>query len=181
MIHQEKQTLRMQMRATLMAFSGKTTASAHLRALLREAAPWKAARVVYGFAPLRTEPDWQENGPGKILAFPRATAHGLEFFTGGELIAGPHGAREPRGGRPAPPPDLVLVPGLAFDSRGRRLGRGGGFYDRFLATLRPPVPLLCGVCFSCQIVPEVPAEPHDVRMDFVLSETGWITASGIET
>lgn len=178
MIHQEKQTLRMQMRATLMAFSGKTTASTALRAWLHASGPWRAARVVYGFAPLRTEPDWRGDCPDKILAFPRASAHGLEFFTGGELAAGPQGAREPRGGRPAPPPDLVLVPGLAFDASGRRLGRGGGYYDRFLAGLRPPVPPLCGVCFSCQIVPAVPAEPHDIRVDFVLSEAGLIAASG---
>ena len=71
--------------------------------------------------------------------------------------------------------DLILVPGLAFDQNGHRLGRGAGFYDRFIDSLpntnRPP---LVGVCFGCQIVPKVPTESHDHPMDFVLSEHGFL-------
>lgn len=172
MIRQEKQTLRMQMKAALMAFSGKPAASARIRAHLQGAEFWKSARVVYGFAPLRSEPDWLEESSGKILAFPRVVSRGLEFVTGGDLVAGPHGARTPLGGESAPSPGLVLVPGLAFDARGYRLGRGGGYYDRFLESLGEPRPILCGVCFACQIAPEVPREPHDGRVDYLVTETG---------
>jgi 5-formyltetrahydrofolate cyclo-ligase len=72
-------------------------------------------------------------------------------------------------------PALVITPGLAFDRRGRRLGRGRGYYDRFFAALDSglPVPGPCytavGLCMDCQLVAEVPAEPHDKTMDAVLT------------
>jgi 5-formyltetrahydrofolate cyclo-ligase len=176
MIHREKQTLRVQMKAALREFSGKSTASAFLRDHLRPSPLWTAAEVVYGFAPLGSEPDWL--GPdfpeGKVIAFPRTSASRMAFFVGKDLLPGPFGAREPAGNTPAPPPNLILVPGLAFDRAGNRLGRGGGFYDRFLETLPLPRPTLCGVCFSCQIAPVVPCETHDARVDFLLSEEGFL-------
>ena len=61
---------------------------------------------------------------------------------------------------------MILVPGLAFDLRGGRLGRGRGYYDRFLAGATG---LRVGVCFEDQIVADVPLEPHDLRMDFVVT------------
>jgi 5-formyltetrahydrofolate cyclo-ligase len=66
---------------------------------------------------------------------------------------------------------LVLVPGVAFDSHGRRLGRGKGFYDQLLAFVRGTK---CGVAFDEQIVPEIPIEPHDVRLNCILTPTRWI-------
>jgi 5-formyltetrahydrofolate cyclo-ligase len=77
-------------------------------------------------------------------------------------------------------PALVITPGLAFDRRGRRLGRGRGFYDRFFAALdsgclgsRPAGRVLAyaalGLCMEAQLVPEVPAEDHDKTMDLVLA------------
>lgn len=162
------------MKAALRDFSGKSAASTSLREQLRESLLWTAAQVVYGFAPLASEPDWlgTDFPAGRIIAFPRTSPGGLEFFVGQNLLPGPFGAHEPTGGNPAPPPNLVLVPGLAFDLAGNRLGRGGGFYDRFLETLPLPRPTLCGVCFSCQITPLIPHEPHDARVDFLLSEKG---------
>jgi 5-formyltetrahydrofolate cyclo-ligase len=62
--------------------------------------------------------------------------------------------------------DLVLVPGVAFDRAGRRLGRGRGFYDRLLAEVPG---IKCGVAYDWQILTEVPSEPHDIMMDFVLT------------
>jgi 5-formyltetrahydrofolate cyclo-ligase len=67
--------------------------------------------------------------------------------------------------------DLVLVPGLAFDRAGRRLGRGRGFYDGFLAIL-PPGCVTCGVAFADQVVPEVPTEPHDRPVAHLATEDG---------
>lgn len=66
----------------------------------------------------------------------------------------------------------VLVPGLAFDKSGRRLGRGGGFYDRFLARPDMAEAVRIGVCWSMQIVPEVPTENYDMVMDWVCHERG---------
>jgi 5-formyltetrahydrofolate cyclo-ligase len=64
----------------------------------------------------------------------------------------------------------VLVPGLAFDSRGARLGRGGGFYDRFLERTKNADMLTIGVCWSMQMVPHVPTDPHDVHVDWICHE-----------
>lgn len=65
--------------------------------------------------------------------------------------------------------DLVIVPGLAFDRQGRRLGRAAGFYDRFLGGLDGPVTTV-GVAFERQIVENVPVEPHDVSVDLVVTD-----------
>ena len=65
-------------------------------------------------------------------------------------------------------PDLILVPGVAFDLSGHRLGRGKGFYDRLLANARG---VKCGVAFDEQIVKAVAAGTHDIRMDFILTPT----------
>jgi 5-formyltetrahydrofolate cyclo-ligase len=71
--------------------------------------------------------------------------------------------------------DLVVVPGLAFDRRGFRLGRGGGYYDRFLSRVVPT--LVVGLAFSWQIVPAVPVDPWDVPMGAVVTEKGVIRVS----
>lgn len=73
-------------------------------------------------------------------------------------------------------PTLIVVPGLAFDLSGYRLGRGKGFYDRYLATLDNAAKKLCmsmpcllGVGIYLQIVESVPAEPHDIKMDILVT------------
>ena len=71
------------------------------------------------------------------------------------------------------PPDVVLIPGVAFTAEGSRLGRGGGFYDRFLCSL-PKSTLRIGVCFSTQIMPVLPIERHDEPVSVLLTEAGWI-------
>ena len=65
--------------------------------------------------------------------------------------------------------DLVLVPGVAFDWKGERLGFGKGYYDRFLTKTSA---LLVGVAFSAQVIPDVPTESHDVSMNALLTENG---------
>ncbi|MGA2869912.1 MAG: 5-formyltetrahydrofolate cyclo-ligase, partial [Verrucomicrobiota bacterium] len=62
--------------------------------------------------------------------------------------------------------NLILVPGMAFDLSGNRLGRGRGFYDQLLGTAAS---IKCGVCYDGQLFPEIPSEPHDVKVDFVLT------------
>lgn len=87
-----------------------------------------------------------------------------------------YGIVEPKGENPVALVDLelVVVPGLAFDLQGGRLGRGGGFYDRFLAGFRESSrasAVACGLCFEAQVIPEVPSEPHDLLLDAVVTES----------
>ena len=67
--------------------------------------------------------------------------------------------------------DLVVMPGLAFDHCGGRLGYGKGYYDRLLHQLRDDAAKVA-VCFECQLFPEIPVLPHDIRMDIVVTERG---------
>lgn len=69
--------------------------------------------------------------------------------------------------------DVVIAPGVAFDASGRRIGYGGGFYDRLIPRLRPGTPVIAAA-FALQVVPEVPETPHDVRVDAVVTEAGTI-------
>ncbi len=69
--------------------------------------------------------------------------------------------------------DIALIPGLAFDPSGGRLGRGAGFYDRFLGRLGPGT-VRIGVCFGVQVAADVPREPHDLGVDALVSERGFM-------
>jgi 5-formyltetrahydrofolate cyclo-ligase len=84
-----------------------------------------------------------------------------------DLVPGALGIPEPRAWLPEVSPvtvDWVLVPGLAFDERGFRLGRGAGYYDRLLPALRADA-VRWSICLSCQLVRELPTEPHDAPVD----------------
>ncbi|MDT8901014.1 5-formyltetrahydrofolate cyclo-ligase [Anaeroselena agilis] len=72
--------------------------------------------------------------------------------------------------------ELIVVPGVAFDATGRRLGMGAGYYDRFLP--RASQARRMGLAWSAQLVAEVPADEHDVRMDYLLTENGFWPLSG---
>ncbi len=65
--------------------------------------------------------------------------------------------------------DLIVVPGVAYDRKGNRLGRGKGFYDRLLKSTKATK---VGVCYEFQLMDEIPAESHDVKMDMVISQNG---------
>lgn len=105
--------------------------------------------------------------------FPRVRDEHLELVAASDLLTltlGYRGVREPAG--PSVDPDVVdvaLVPGVAFDVVGGRLGHGGGHYDRLLAAL-PATALRVGVAFSCQVVPRVPCGPDDEPVDIVVTE-----------
>jgi 5-formyltetrahydrofolate cyclo-ligase len=128
------------------------------------------------FAPMPTEPDldllWDLGlVQHSLLSYPRREGKALLFHpisALAELIPGRFGVREPAPGRSPKHLDLILVPGLAFSAQGNRLGRGAGFYDRFLATV-PQTTFKIGVCFEFQRVSSIPHEPHDVTMDVVVS------------
>ena len=167
-----KATLRLQMRRIAESRSNARALSSRLARQFVNWPLWLAARTIAAFSALPGEPDALDPWPGdKRIALPRAVGDGLVFHwvtDRAELLPGKFGILEPCA-EPSPAGnefDLILVPGLAFDLRGGRLGRGKGYYDRFLAGVRG---LRAGVCFDDQIVGDVPLEPHDLRMDFVIT------------
>jgi 5-formyltetrahydrofolate cyclo-ligase len=114
---------------------------------------------------------------GRVLLLPRLAGEVLQFVAVSDLAAlraGRFGVAEPSAtdrGEPLAADDLVLVPGVAFDARGGRLGRGSGFYDRSLPR-GAGAPVVFGVAFACQLVEAVPMAPHDRRVDGVVTERG---------
>lgn len=134
-------------------------------------------KVVAVYAALRGEVDLRGllGMVGCIWVFPKVEEGELAFFRvgsfEGDLMAGAYGILEPRVGLERVDVsriDVFLCPGLGFDLQGGRIGRGRGFYDRVLGRARPGAVKL-GVCFGHQIVDEVEMEPHDVRMDGVIT------------
>jgi len=120
----------------------------------------------------------------RLLAGQRLAFH--PYRPGDLLAANRYGIPEPvaHPGEAVPPHalDLVLLPLVAFDPQGHRLGMGGGFYDRTFAFLRQrrhwQRPHLVGVAYEFQAVPELPAEPWDVPLHAVVTERRWIPFSG---
>ena len=183
-IQAAKAALRKQIHAALQGISpaAREAASAQARTLLKEQSLWKNAAAVLFFAPVSNEVDvWplleEAIHTGKTAALPRFDSADQSYVAcriqnfQNEIVAGEFGIREPAA-RCAEIPlgkfDLVLVPGVAFDLRGCRLGRGRGFYDRLLAEVRG---IKCGVALDEQIVNEVPAGTLDVQVDFILTAT----------
>ncbi len=115
---------------------------------------------------------------GQAVYLPRVAGDDIEVVRvrgPEELQAGAYGILEPREDLEVvelQDLDLVVTPGRAFDTRGGRMGRGAGFYDRFLKH-RSVDQKVVGVCFTQQLVPEVPMGPHDVPVDDVLTAEGW--------
>ncbi len=143
---------------------------------------WLAARpglrIVALYAALAEEVDllplvgWD---PNRRWVFPRICGRVLEFHevrdVAHDFVAGSMGISEPARSLPVvevSAVDVFLCPGLAFDGKGGRLGRGGGFYDRMLAKARPEA-IKVGVCHPLQRVADTFTEPHDVIMDVVIS------------
>jgi 5-formyltetrahydrofolate cyclo-ligase len=149
------------------------------------------ARVVMAYVPLPGEADIRGvvvrmlGEPGMRLCLPRVdwaagrmSAARVERLS--DLVEGRYGVMEPPGGAeevPAGELDVILVPGLAFDACGNRLGRGAGFYDRFLGELRASPGWrgrVYGVAFDLQIVQDVPTDPWDQRLDAIATESRWM-------
>ena len=110
---------------------------------------------------------------GCPVAFPRVAAKdALEFhrLPDGEVLQpGAFGIAEPLAHWPRVTPDLLLVPLLAFDAKGTRLGQGGGFYDRTLERLKVPA---IGIAYAVQEMDFIPRDPHDRTLDAILTEHG---------
>lgn len=184
-----KQALRARLRAELKAPSPTVAASSSADLCLRvkTSSAWQNARAILLFFPVASEPDIaplldDALAAGKLLALPRFNSATNAYEAVRvidpvrELATGPFQVREPVAACPVVPfnrLDLALVPGLGFDARGHRLGRGKGHYDRLLAGFTG---MKIGVAFDFQIVAEVPREAHDIALDAVVTPTRWIEA-----
>jgi 5-formyltetrahydrofolate cyclo-ligase len=145
--------------------------------------PIAAGTIVSGFMPLKTEisplPLMRKLATaGAQLALPAIAGRGkpliMRAWTWGEpLAAGVWGIREPLPAAPDVEPDILLVPLLAFDRAGGRIGYGGGYYDVTIAGLRARKAVVAvGLAFAAQEVAAVPVTARDQRLDLVLTETG---------
>ena len=136
-------------------------------------------QVLAGYMPMRTEIDplaamAAHHGPvGVPVIIAKATALRFrEWGPGVAMVAGTFGARVPAAGDWVEP-QVLIVPLLAYDARGYRLGYGGGFYDRTLAGLRARGPVVAlGFGFGAQQVDDVPIDRFDQRLDGVVTEVG---------
>jgi 5-formyltetrahydrofolate cyclo-ligase len=148
-----------------------------------------AARHVVAYAAVENEVDPAAIvavalDAGKTVYYPRRAGDGLDFLAASpeRLQPGPGGIAEPVAGDRLPVGDdgvLFLVPGVAFDARGARLGRGAGCYDRALARHRTATPV--GLAYEMQLVPVLPEAAWDVRMAAVVTETRVLTPKEIRT
>lgn len=157
--------------------------SGHLAALLFEETP----AILAGYWPIGSEADIRAALRGLAeaevqLALPvvvggrvifREWAPGWPLYPAGFGSMGPPPEAETR------VPDTLIVPVVGFDKAGHRLGYGKGFYDRAIAELRGNggKPRLVGVAFAAQEVPSIPDEPHDIRLDDLVTEAGPVSFS----
>ena len=143
--------------------------------------PLQPGAVVAGYYPVRSELDPLPllnrcAAAGMRLALPRVAERDrplvfAEWRPGDALIRGAYGLSEPPAHIETLDPQIVLLPLVAFDRRGHRIGYGAGYYDRSLKLMRARRPVLTvGVGFAIQEVDAIPAAAHDEKMDFVLTE-----------
>jgi 5-formyltetrahydrofolate cyclo-ligase len=137
--------------------------------------------VVSGFMPMKSEinpvPLMRKLADaGAALALPVVASRGKPLIMrawrfGEPLAAGVWGIREPKPDAPEVFPDILIVPLLAFDRSGHRIGYGAGYFDMTIAALRASKPIVAaGIAFAAQEIAEIPATPRDARLDLVLTE-----------
>jgi 5-formyltetrahydrofolate cyclo-ligase len=168
-------------RVASMTRNERTVADAAVCAGLSELAGRCAASFVVAYLALEDEVDVEAflsraAGRGLPTLVPRVTAPGkiglatwspdCRLTPDGEGVPSPELPAEWPSG-----PGLLVVPGRVFDTEGGRVGRGLGYYDRFLGTLAAAV-AVAGAAYECQIVDRVPREPHDAGVGWIVTETG---------
>jgi len=145
--------------------------------------------IVSGFMPLKSEinplPLMQKlSEAGARLALPAIAGRGKPLIMrawefGAPLDRGQWGIREPQKEAPEVAPDILLVPLLAFNRAGHRVGYGAGYYDMTIGALRAKEPVIAvGIAFAAQEVPKVPVTERDARLDLVLTELEVIDLRG---
>ncbi len=176
-----KDELRLEMKQRLRALHPDARALASekiCRAILEDGA-WWSARLVAAFLPLPCEPCiaplWKR-ADAPAICIPRVRGERCDLVPLPETRADWRLEGAEFDALPAidfADVDLILVPGLAFTADGMRLGRGGGYYDRLLERL-PPHTRTIGVCFATQLVAALPTEPHDRRVQRVVTESSFV-------
>lgn len=147
---------------------------------LIETGEFAAARTVALYAPIHNEVETAQVlhaalASAKVVLFPAVCPGGLEFrhiSNPAAMQRGPFGIPEPDATCPVHSPeeaDLIVIPGVAFDLDGERIGYGKGYYDKALHGLEGKGRLV-GFCYDFQLVEEIGGEPHDVRMDLIITE-----------
>jgi len=190
-LNKKKALLRQRVRTELARVlpSQRATVSVQACLLLKRQPVWNVAETILFFAPLPDELDvWplleKFLAAGKICALPFFDSTTRTYSArrvrnlAADISIGKFGVREPVPSCAEIPPekfDLILVPGVAFDWNGNRLGRGRGFYDRLLAKTSG---LKCGVGYDFQLIGKVPAEPHDARVNFIVTPTRCVRTAG---
>lgn len=174
----DKTELRREIRARKRAMTEEEieTRSAKLARLFFASEAYQKAKTIYGYLPynqeVRTVPMLaQALKDGKKVAVPKVYGDEMKFLYLDDLNAvakGYAGIPEPIADEPVAHDEtaLVLMPGLAFDPQGHRIGYGGGFYDKFLAA-EPNHPTLA-LCYEFQMLPKLDVEDHDIPVDTVL-------------
>lgn len=177
----DKRALRREIAAQKRALSPAQieAASADLTAQLLAHPLFRAARSLYAYLSynqeVRTLPlIRQAQALGKRVAVPKVYGDEMRFLwldDPDQVAPGAYGIPEPIADEPIADDDtaLVLMPGLAFDPEGRRLGYGGGFYDRFLA--KEPNHPLVALCYGFQMFDHLETEAHDIPVDLVIADT----------
>lgn len=180
-MQQTKNTIRHDMIARRQALSEKdrTQAANLIKSKILSAIP--AGAVVAGYVPIRAELDImptleQLAGKGHMVGLPvtgeKETLLAFRFWQPGDpLVRGRYNVQEPESRAELIQPDILLVPLVAFDERGYRIGYGAGYYDRTINWLRQgKKPLTCiGIGYHFQRVEKVPTEGHDEPLDKVIS------------
>ncbi len=190
-LHDAKRAMRARILAARDEFlpEAKTAASAAIAARVQALSSFERARCVLLTLPYRSEWDTRPLfasaiAAGKTVALPRVdgASRMLELHAAQDIrrdtAPGYRGIPEPLPELPRvdiATVDWVLVPGVAFDVRGRRLGYGGGFYDRLLALFDDAVPRIAGA-FDLQVIAEVPAAPHDLVVDAIATQSRLLTS-----
>lgn len=178
----DKPSLRKQLQAERQMMVDRHQRAVHLQEVLRV---WLVARpdaAIGAYWPIKGEFDalpalfrWTEGGPGRRIGLPvinRQTKQ-LRFhvwYPGCPMEEDAYGIPKPKDTESFEP-TLLLVPCVGFGPGGMRLGYGGGFYDRTLATLSPR-PVTVGLAYAHGLIPWLEAEPHDVPLDAILTEEG---------
>jgi 5-formyltetrahydrofolate cyclo-ligase len=181
-VFDEKDLLRARCRARrrLGALEAPADTAARLAERFLEAVPVPARAVMSGYWPFADEADPRPlmealHARGHPLCLPVVAARGeplvfRAWAPGEALMKSVFDTCVPPPERGEREPGCLLVPMLAFDRTGTRLGHGGGFYDRTLAALSQQAPLAVGLAFSFQEVEAVPRAPHDRRLDWIVTE-----------
>ena len=155
--------------------SEKKSLSSQIFSAIAELQEVRQASVVALFASLPDEPQTtaiiEQLAQSKRLVLPRIEGDEMEFYDISEgLHEGAFGIMEPVATTPIEPSkiDVMIVPGVAFTRSGARLGRGKGFYDKYLSRKEFHAYTI-GVCYPCQITDNIPVEPHDKIIDRIVS------------